>query len=273
MVLDVLRGFALCGIAFPNAFSLWEMFANVREVNVAASALEFVFAQRFFPIFSLLFGISFSMLWLKAQERSDSPRGALMRRLVFLVVLGAGHQYLQPGEALLPYGLGGSVVLLPLTFVPERWMRSVSLGLGIVLVIASLLLGGGIAVVPGLFALGFAIGLSDFAQRLENDLRIAVLGLAVTLPLAAVSLYWHYVERQAYNAGIRAYSVEELSQSPAAQAQVSDLSTLQVAAAVAGVTMAAAYCFVLAVLMHTPARRALVCLLYTSDAADECCGV
>jgi uncharacterized protein len=162
--LDVVRGFALCGILLVNL-------PPMLELGIEGGALDFYrfyedFVQnRFFPIFSFLFGIGFGLMWLTARDRSPRPRLALLRRFAFLGILGGLHQLLQPGEALLPYALAGIVVLLPATWIcrplaeqNHQWC------LGVVLLIAGVATGGGMALIPGLFLIGFAIGGSDFLR-------------------------------------------------------------------------------------------------------------
>src|SRR5699024_6109274 len=107
IALDVVRGFALCGILLVNLPPMLHLGA----VDAHGDPLAFYrfyedFVQnRFFPIFSFLFGIGFGLMWLSASERSPRPRLALLRRFAFLGVLGVLHQLLQPGEALLPYAI------------------------------------------------------------------------------------------------------------------------------------------------------------------------
>ncbi len=122
---------------------------------------------RFFPIFSLLFGIGFGMLWLIAPGRTARPRVALLRRLLFFGLLGALHQLLQPGEALLPYALVGLVLLLPATFLPQKpWARWLLIVVGAALLFVGTWEGGGIYQIPGLFLLGFVAGLQKVTATL-----------------------------------------------------------------------------------------------------------
>src|SRR5699024_9327069 len=187
IALDVIRGFALCGILLVNLPPMLHLAA----VDAHGDPLAFYrfyedFVQnRFFPIFSFLFGIGFGLMWLSASERSPRPRLALLRRFAFLGVLGVVHQLLQPGEALLPYAIVGIVVLLPSTWIPARFLTPVTTVLGAVLLIAAIASGGGLAVIPGLFLLGFATGCSGFVKRtLDHPGRLALVGagaLAITV--------------------------------------------------------------------------------------------
>lgn len=125
------------------------------------------------------------MLWRAAERRTGNPRMVLLRRFLFLLVLGGLHQLLQPGEALLPYALGGLLILLPTTFIPERMKAWVSLVFGVV---ATLVGGysGGLLLIPGLFLVGFGLALLDAPQRFEQCRKPALYllfgGLAVAIP-------------------------------------------------------------------------------------------
>ncbi|NJI21400.1 hypothetical protein HBJ00_22630, partial [Aeromonas veronii] len=94
--------------------------------------------------FSFLFGIGFGIMWLSASRRSPRPRLALLRRFLFLGVLGvlgALHMLLQPGEALLPYAIAALVVLLPSTWIPARLLAPVTASLGGLLLLAGIATG------------------------------------------------------------------------------------------------------------------------------------
>lgn len=75
------------------------------------------FYERFFPIFTLLFGLGFAIFLESAGRKTDSPRKVLARRLLALAVIGVIHQLFHQGEALLPYAVFGLVFLLPSSFL------------------------------------------------------------------------------------------------------------------------------------------------------------
>ena len=229
VALDVVRGFALCGILLVN---LPPMF----DLGVEGGALGFyrfyedVVQNRFFPIFSFLFGIGFGLMWLSASERSPRPRLALLRRFAFLGILGGLHQPLQPGEALLPYAIVGIVVLLPSTWIPRRWLNIITGILGAILSAAAIMTGGGLAIIPGLFLLGFATGGSGLIRRaLDHPGRLALLGSLTAVISVAGFLVTDYETRQInqwINAGL-------------------------------GITMAFTYVVILVLLLRTPAEAVL----------------
>jgi len=232
VALDVLRGVALCGIALVNVGPVTH-FGSALEptaptLDDAGGWLQLLVHQRFFPIFTLLFGTGFSLLAESAARRGVRPRVVLARRLLVLLPLGVLHQWLHPGEALLPYALVGLVVLLPSTWLP----RYVVAGLAVVAVPAALALGGGQLLIPALFLLGSALVRCGVVARVETSPRAVGVLLVIS---AAVAV-------------------------PTVPAQTRDLidSGFSVVSAVAGLALAGVYVSALLLALHTPARRVLV---------------
>ncbi|HJE91156.1 MAG TPA: DUF418 domain-containing protein [Dietzia timorensis] len=191
--LDVLRGLALCGIIFANiAPILGLQFPDDGSIPPVYTAVELFVTGRFFPIFSFLFGISFALMWRGARSRSASPRIVLLRRVLLLGVVGALHQLLQPGEALLPYAIAALVFLLPATFLPKKWALPVLVPLGGAAVVFAAVSGGGLALVPGLFLLGYAAGLADMPGTLERSRTIVPAGLAIGLPVSVLGTWMQH---------------------------------------------------------------------------------
>ncbi|MGW3346367.1 DUF418 domain-containing protein [Nonomuraea rubra] len=226
--LDVIRGFALCGILLANV----QPIAYTGGAAVAAPEspgytwFGLLVEQRFFPIFSLLFGIGFSLLLRSAGERTARPRLLLLRRLVALLAMGAAHHLLLwQGDILAIYAVVGLVALLPSTWLP-RWAVA---GLAAVFLVGALALApGSVALVPGLFLLGSALTRYGVIDRIERSTRVpAVLGLLLTV-LAV----------------------------PMARLQVEQVQ-FGLTLALAGLLTAGAYVCGMLVLLRTPLRRAL----------------
>ncbi|MGC5014237.1 DUF418 domain-containing protein [Streptosporangium sp. DT93] len=170
--LDALRGFALCGIIFVNIPQTLGMFAYAGQLP---DVLRLFFLGRFYPIFYLLFGVGFGIFLRSAAKRSDRPRLLLLRRFIALAVLGAVLHLLQPGEVLLPFAITGLLVLLPLSYLPRRALLAVALVLIVVGVLAGV---GGLGLLPGLFALGFALAEMRVPEALgDRPGGLAVLGV------------------------------------------------------------------------------------------------
>ncbi|MCF6469690.1 DUF418 domain-containing protein [Nonomuraea sp. MG754425] len=177
--LDVIRGFALCGILLANVRPIADaggVVVSETQASAAHAWLGLLVDQRFYPIFSVLFGIGFSLLLRSAAERTARPRLLLLRRLLALLALGlAHHLLLWQGDILAVYAVVGLVVLLPSTWLP-RWAVA---GLALALLTGALVLAAGqFAVVPGLFLLGSALTRYGVIDRIERSARVpALLGV------------------------------------------------------------------------------------------------
>lgn len=117
VILDALRGLALLGIALANfpEFALWTFLSpNEQQVMTTAKVDEVVhFMQyllidgKFYTIFSLLFGIGFSLILRR------HPVSLFLRRMVFLMFIGFCHlMFIWSGDILLLYACGGMLLSL-----------------------------------------------------------------------------------------------------------------------------------------------------------------
>ncbi|TMQ90474.1 DUF418 domain-containing protein [Actinomadura soli] len=184
---DVLRGFALFGISIVNTVGITGMPVDGRSGGAAYWAYETLLHQRFFPIFSFLFGVGFGLFLEAAGEKVCRPRVAMLARLGFLVPFGALHRLLQPDEVLLSYAVVGIVVLLPASFLPGRAV----LALGAVVTVAAVLVtGGGSVLIPGLFLLGYAAQRHGIEKLLGLSGRCLAAVFGVGLLLAVVLNVW-----------------------------------------------------------------------------------
>jgi uncharacterized membrane protein YeiB len=186
----VRRGFALCGILLANVKPIAHRGGQLRSAQVgetaAATVLHVAVDQRFFPIFSLLFGVGFSLVWQAAQQRSRRPRVVLLRRLLALLAVGLLHSTLWRGDVLAVYATVGLLVLLPATWLPRR---AVAVAAGALVVLSVTLLGGWYSLIPGLFLLGSALTRYGVVDRLERCSRwTAVLGLGFALAAVPATL-------------------------------------------------------------------------------------
>lgn len=122
-ILDVLRGFALFGVLFDNiiGFSGWGMMGEKAQESLTTwpadsilGLLELTFIKgKFYSLFSLLFGIGFSIILVRNEQKGVNPLKIFYRRLIILLLFGVVHSYfLWEGDILLLYALLG--LLLPL---------------------------------------------------------------------------------------------------------------------------------------------------------------
>lgn len=116
-ILDVLRGLALMGIALANfpEFALWTFLSGdeqaampTAEVDWVVRYLQYFFVDgKFYTIFSLLFGIGFSLIL------AHHGRRLFVRRMLILVMIGFLHlMFIWSGDILLLYAMGGLLLTL-----------------------------------------------------------------------------------------------------------------------------------------------------------------
>ena len=119
-LLDVLRGFALIGVLYVNMhnFDAWEVTGPLH--TAATFFMESVFEQKFFSLFSLLFGIGFAIQVRRAEERNQSLFRFYWRRLVVLFGLGWAHTLIYAGDIVKLYAVLGFVLFLFRTWSPRR---------------------------------------------------------------------------------------------------------------------------------------------------------
>ena len=117
VILDALRGMALLGIALANfpEFALWTFLSADEQQMMATAGIDSVVRYlqyllvdgKFYTIFSLLFGVGFSLIL------SRHPVSLFVRRMLILAAIGFCHlMFIWSGDILLLYACGG--LLLPL---------------------------------------------------------------------------------------------------------------------------------------------------------------
>jgi uncharacterized protein len=116
-LLDVYRGFAILGIFVVNIVIMNSTFLNQDEFAkqwtssldiVIQKVLQLFFYTKFFPIFSLLFGLGISMQAVKLSEKGKLTKAFFFRRMFFLFVFGVLHiLLLWSGDVLNIYALLG----------------------------------------------------------------------------------------------------------------------------------------------------------------------
>lgn len=122
-ILDILRGIALLGICVANypMFSLYIFqppdvlkAMPTAAIDYATAYFHFAFVDgKFYSLFSLLFGIGFSVILLRSQQAGRNGLLIFYRRIFVLILFGLAHLLLfWEGDILMLYGLIG--LLLPL---------------------------------------------------------------------------------------------------------------------------------------------------------------
>lgn len=117
-ILDILRGFALFGVMLDNLFGFtgWGFLPPDTKqalptwtADAITGTLEQVFINgKFYSLFSLLFGVGFSIILERNLQRGINPLRVFYRRLFILLGIGAGHLFLLwEGDILFLYALIG----------------------------------------------------------------------------------------------------------------------------------------------------------------------
>ena len=117
IVLDALRGLALLGIALANfpEFALWTFLSTDEQQAMTTAGIDSVVRYmqyllvdgKFYTIFSLLFGVGFSLILARHSV------SLFLRRMLILAAIGGCHlMFIWSGDILLLYAVGG--LLLPL---------------------------------------------------------------------------------------------------------------------------------------------------------------
>ncbi|MGB3774998.1 MAG: DUF418 domain-containing protein, partial [Leeuwenhoekiella sp.] len=99
-ILDVYRGFAIFGIFVVNIVIMNSTFLNqdtflaqfTGSLDLLTSRiLQLFFYTKFFPIFSLLFGVGIAMQALKLRSKNRALWPFFARRMLFLFLFGIFH--------------------------------------------------------------------------------------------------------------------------------------------------------------------------------------
>ena len=126
-LLDALRGFALLGVCLANykELTLYAFYDVEHTINVNVSMVDqitnflmyMLVDGKFYTIFSLLFGIGFSIIIGNAIERGANAMHIFYRRMLLLLCIGFAHlMLLWSGDILMLYAAMGMIL-------PLFWQR------------------------------------------------------------------------------------------------------------------------------------------------------
>ncbi len=123
ILLDALRGLALLGICLANypEFSLYTFLGSevtaampTARIDTVVKYLQYIFIDgKFYTLFSILFGIGFSLILSNATQRNRNGLPVFYRRMLILLLIGLFHLlFLWAGDILILYAFAG--LFLPL---------------------------------------------------------------------------------------------------------------------------------------------------------------
>jgi len=151
VILDFLRGIAIFGIIAANMavynapfhtmygeFILWDDTAN----KIANFFLKFFIEGKFYPLFSLLFGIGFYFFLQKANDTVNKVVFTFRKRLMFLFMFGILHVLLLwYGDVLIVYAIFGLILTWFRNRSNKTLIRSAIIFLMIPVVVTILMIG------------------------------------------------------------------------------------------------------------------------------------
>jgi len=178
---DIIRGFALCGIFLVNIPTMLGSDWIFGRTDYAGSDLlvrtlfDLFVQTKFYTIFSLLFGIGFSIFLERSYARGDSV-SRYIRRIAILFLFGLAHLAIWSGDILHTYAMWG--LLLPLFYgLSNRailtWAWSLLIGSFLLFYVSSIYLEWalGFMSIGGPFPAVFNSGFGPwFDYRLDNEI-------------------------------------------------------------------------------------------------------
>jgi len=150
--IDALRGFALAGvvlvhmveqyIAGPAPEGFMEGINSLPD-QIVQGFLQIFFAGKFFALFSILFGLSFSIQMKSADDKGINFAGRFLWRATLLFVIGYIHQLFYRGDILTIYAVLAPF-LIPFYKISNKWLLITAgfIFLGIPRFISFLIFGG-----------------------------------------------------------------------------------------------------------------------------------
>ena len=180
--LDVVRGFALLGIFLMNIEFFNRTIASLGEgmpsgltgIDWLASWFVAYFVQgKFWTIFSLLFGMGFAVMMVRAEQAGREFKKVYLRRVLALAVFGAAHFiFLWQGDILFSYAVGALMLMIVLygKARPLTISMAIAIGLGSIPGLRDFL-----AAAAGLAAAGL------IALYLRSEKRVNIRGRGVPL--------------------------------------------------------------------------------------------
>jgi uncharacterized membrane protein YeiB len=142
--LDVVRGFALFGIFLMNIEWFNRPFAAFGEGMPRGLAgadwwaswfVDYFVQGKFWTIFSLLFGMGFAVMMVRAEQAGREFRPVYLRRVLALAVFGAAHFiFLWEGDILFSYAIAALLLMVALygRTLPLLLSIAIAAGLGFI---------------------------------------------------------------------------------------------------------------------------------------------
>lgn len=130
VTIDALRGFALAGVALvhmveqyiagPHPEGFMEGVNGIPDL-IIQGLITIFFTGKFFALFSILFGLSFSIQMDSAENKGQKFGGRFIWRAALLFVIGYVHQLFYRGDILTIYAVLAPFII-PFYRVSNKWL-------------------------------------------------------------------------------------------------------------------------------------------------------
>ncbi|WP_374601896.1 DUF418 domain-containing protein [Arenimonas sp.] len=182
--LDAIRGFALLGILLMNIEGMVGPLMNSMtgvDPQLAGAdrwvdtAIYLLVQGKFFPLFSMLFGMGFAIMLARAQAAGRPFVAVYLRRVLALLAIGLVHALLVwSGDILVTYALMGLVMLLFFRGTPQSRLPKWGIGLMLVPALVTLafgLMGSAMQAMPGEASVEFNKALVEQSQEMGAQIE------------------------------------------------------------------------------------------------------
>lgn len=171
-LIDSLRGFALAGVALVHFTQRYITYATpegfLDGVNswpdyVVNGIVQLFFVGKSYALFSLLFGLSFTIQMQSAEHRGENFSLRFLWRAALLFVIGYGHHLFYGGDILTMYALLAPFII-PFYKLDNKWLLMVAgiMFIGLPGLITLVIIGD-----PNLFGMPW---FEDFASPINQEI-------------------------------------------------------------------------------------------------------
>ena len=180
--LDVVRGFALLGILLMNIEFFNRTYSSFNEgmprditgLNWLTSWFITYFVQgKFWTIFSLLFGMGFAVMMVRAERAGREFTQVYIRRVIALAVFGALHYiFLWEGDILFSYAVAALRLMVVLYAKPKPLLIAIAVAVSL----------GFIPYLDNFFGVAAGLGVAGLiALYLRSEKRVSVCGHCIPI--------------------------------------------------------------------------------------------
>lgn len=134
VLIDSLRGFALAGVALVHFTQRYLTYATPKDYLAGLDSLpdyivngiiQLFFVGKSYALFSILFGLSFTIQMQSAEQRGENFSIRFLWRAVLLFIIGFGHHLFYGGDILMIYAILAPFII-PFYKLDNKWLLMVA---------------------------------------------------------------------------------------------------------------------------------------------------